>query len=160
MVVSMRHARTYIFKQSKIGSRISGLAFLRQYTGKKAHPKVCRDFLGLTPVSFKQLLKVLVARGQLKGSHQITAEEKLGIFLHMARSGATCRLVASLFGRAVATIAKYAPVSVACGPVALWPVGCGHMFQRDCGGPHASRRLHELHSAARRRRASASAHLG
>ena len=70
------------------------------------HPERFKEQFGIDKTIFRALLHYLQSHSHLSDSKHITATEQLAIFLYMAVSGATNRLLQERFQRSRDTISK------------------------------------------------------
>ncbi|CAD6928231.1 unnamed protein product, partial [Tilletia controversa] len=84
------------------GTRGKGFRVVRHWL--RGQGTICRDMLGMSPNTFDALKRNLTEDGGLKGGKDISAREKLAIFLYVSRVAASTRQAAGVFGHTPTTI--------------------------------------------------------
>ena len=84
-------------------SSLSGAQYVQDHL---VHPRRCQDACGMTRHGFKKLLATLTDKGLLEPSKHVSAQEILGIGLHVFRHAAGHRQAGITFNRSQETISK------------------------------------------------------
>ncbi|KAH8078990.1 hypothetical protein HD553DRAFT_326701 [Filobasidium floriforme] len=84
-------------------SSLSGAQYVQDHL---VHPRRCQDACGMTRHGFKKLLATLTDKGLLEPSEHVSAQEILGIGLHVFRHAAGHRQAGITFNRSQETISK------------------------------------------------------
>jgi hypothetical protein len=99
-----KYARQFLVRQPYHTSALSGQAWVTELLG--GHHDRMKDNLGVSAAVFRRLLCTLVERTNIRDTHNMTAEERLAIFLCTAVSGLSMRKVAERFQRSTDTISR------------------------------------------------------
>ncbi|KAE8237926.1 hypothetical protein A4X03_0g9004 [Tilletia caries] len=102
IAVSLYAARFAAKDEGHGGTRGKGFRVVRHWL--RGQGTICRDMLGMSPNTFDALKRNLTEDGGLKGGKDISAREKLAIFLYVSRVAASTRQAAGVFGHTPTTI--------------------------------------------------------
>ncbi|CAD6942195.1 unnamed protein product, partial [Tilletia laevis] len=103
-VAAALYANRFLIKEAGHARYGHGYAKVRQWL--TARGSTGREMLGMRPETFQELLRLLKGTGKLSNSRNITATERLGIFLYMSRFATSCRQAADVFGHSPVTIGR------------------------------------------------------
>ena len=103
--IAYHYKDTYYNKQQQITSSIEGEEYLKEIL-QQAHPRRCFEVLRMPLETFLSLNNWLIRHTDLADSRQVSAPQKLAIFLSICGHGMSQRVTAERFRHSLQTISR------------------------------------------------------